>query len=194
VSAVAVDGDPEVPSHPFFGRFLEECRKLSPDRFKNACLHAQRSGDLSPVIALLRSYHPLDKLDQNTLADLLQQAKLKRPRGNPRQGDPWVALATEVALEDKIFLPLYGWKKSKGGSKIDDIAIDTAVAYMLKHGYPMRPDVETFKEKVRTKLHRGRKSAAKHGTDCSSSSHGIDSRMRAYLLSEFAPGEEEQRG
>ena len=83
--------DPEVPRWIWDG-FLD---LLDPDRpFKNAFLHAKRTGDLSKVIARLRESN--SKRDR-MLADLLEGAKLKRPRGNPRGQDPWVAHAVMLA-------------------------------------------------------------------------------------------------
>jgi hypothetical protein len=63
-------------------------------RFRAAYLYAKRTGDLSKVIARLRESN--SKRDR-MLADLLEGAKLKRPRGNPRGQDPWVAHAVMLA-------------------------------------------------------------------------------------------------
>jgi hypothetical protein len=149
-------GDPEVPKYPFPFNFKGV--RLSPHiRFKGACNHAQRTGDLSRVIALLRSYHPLDKSNQDRLADLLERAKLKRPPGNPRGPDGWVAFATRLARDQKQELHRNGWKKSKGvGDTIDDVSIDSVIAFMREEDFPMRPNEAKFKGKVRTKLRRSK--------------------------------------
>jgi hypothetical protein len=146
-----IDLDPEVTNPVRTWTYT-----IENDPFKRACLHAKRSGDARAVIAMLRGHWRLNEWDQEMLADLLEQAKLKRPHGNARGKDPWVALAVDVAREHKQQLYRLGWTKGKGHS-IDAIAIGTAVAYMQHCGYPMRPDEEMFKSRVRTELHRARK-------------------------------------
>jgi len=146
--------DPEVPRWIWDG-FLD---LLYPDRpFKNACLHAKRTGDLSKVIARLRESNSKRDI---MLADLLAGAKLKRPRGNPRGKDPWVAHAVYLAHDHKLILRALrvfgGWKKKRDES-IDDIVINGAIACMREQGYPMRPNEERFKQKVRDTLRRAQR-------------------------------------
>ena len=129
---------------------------IEDDPFKGACLHARRSGDARVVIAMLRNHWRLNEWDQEMLADLLQGAKLKRPRGNPRGKDPWVAMAVAVAREHKQRLHRLNWKKSKGGPSLLDVAIDSAIGYM-QYEYPMRPKQKNFRERVHTELRRARR-------------------------------------
>jgi hypothetical protein len=148
---VAGRRDPEIPKHPFLGVWEKffELSLSDDDRLQHALRHAQRTGDLSKAVALAR------QTGQPGLANGLQKLKLKRPSGNPNpQGDPWVWVASEVASYHKLMLYISGWKKSRGGDKIDDIVIGRALEYMREHGYPMRPDEDKFEDKVRTKLHQ----------------------------------------
>jgi hypothetical protein len=188
--------DPKVPKHPIYGMFegVHELLLTNEDRFQIACLQARRSGDLGPVIALLRSYYPLDKSIQR-LADLLERAKLKRPRGNPRGEDPWVAFAADLARYDKkIMLPLLGrfggWKKSKDVT-VDDLVINRSISYMREHGYPMRPDEETFKDKVRNKLHQSRRPRKGEIDEVVGTKIG-DSAFFAYMQEQGSPNEEDR--
>jgi hypothetical protein len=129
------------------------------DRIRYECLQAKRTGDLGSVIALLR------ESNQDALADLMQQVKVKRPRGNPRGADPWVSHAVLLAGIHKlgIRVDVPGRRpRSKRGENIDDTAIKLAVADMRKNGLPMRPDEDKFTEKVRNKL---RRSQPKGGDD-----------------------------
>lgn len=128
-----------------------------PATFKNAFLHAKRTGDLSKVIARLRESNSKRDI---MLADLLAGAKLKRPRGNPRGKDPWVAHAVYLAHDHKLILRALrvfgGWKKKRDES-IDDIVINGAIACMREQGYPMRPNEERFKQKVSDTLRRAQR-------------------------------------
>jgi hypothetical protein len=131
--------------------------RLVDSTFKDACERARRSGDLSEVVDLLRQQYPLTDLDDLELADLLEAGTftLKRRRGNPRKKDKWVALAIYWAKAWKENLYRQGWKKSKGRTSINDLAIDFATGLMEFERLPMPPDVETFKERVRREM-RGR--------------------------------------
>jgi hypothetical protein len=119
---------------------------------QSACLHAKHSGDARPLIRLLHG-HP----ELHMLADLLQEAKFKRPRGNSRRKDPLVTFGVDIARQHKQRLYERGWKKGKGGRSIDDFAIGEAITQMVLHGYPEPPDVEKLKERIRTELRRARR-------------------------------------
>jgi hypothetical protein len=106
---------------------------------------SQRSGDLGPLIVLLR------ELKFVGLADLMQRVRVIRPKGNRRGGDLWVAHAAELARHHKRKLREFGWKR-KRGQKIEETAIKLAVADMRKDGLPVRPNENKFTTKVRNKL------------------------------------------
>lgn len=136
--------------------------KVEDDPFIRACLNAKRTGKVGLVTRLLRSDHQLGLWDKQAMANLLEQAKLKRPRGNARRKDPWVAEAVELARDQKQRLHRGGWKKGKGRS-IDDEAIDNAITLMMLNEAPEPPySVEKLIERVHTELHRSRQPRKKN--------------------------------